>query len=263
MTYLIKVFWGAKEPQGAEVDPEQLKSFEQKLQQVIDQNKSTSSTNPDGAPQSEELEKLRSEIYTLRQTLKEKEELAQQKPDVIASPAEVSAPASEVGGSADLTEEIANYKKKIEELETRLSDYEVIAEDISDLHRLREENEKLKAQVSGTDVSNQVEPLEIKSETVAAVEVASVTAAEGPEETPVAESESMPEAQSESKGDAVAVEAPSESKPLSSEDLANSLDDLLAQAAQPKTGSEESSNEPVTEEAKKLLSDFEKAKGST
>jgi DNA repair exonuclease SbcCD ATPase subunit len=43
---------------------------------------------------------------------------------------------------------VDEYLKQIEDLKNRLSDYEVIAEDIADLHKLREENQKLLAQVN-------------------------------------------------------------------------------------------------------------------
>lgn len=41
----------------------------------------------------------------------------------------------------------SEYKKQIEDLKNRLSDYEVISEDIADLHQLREENQKLMMQI--------------------------------------------------------------------------------------------------------------------
>ncbi len=41
----------------------------------------------------------------------------------------------------------SEYKKQIEDLKNRLSDYEVIAEDIADLYQLREENQKLMMQI--------------------------------------------------------------------------------------------------------------------
>lgn len=41
----------------------------------------------------------------------------------------------------------SEYKKQIEDLKNRLSDYEVIAEDIADLYQLREENQKLVMQI--------------------------------------------------------------------------------------------------------------------
>ena len=42
--------------------------------------------------------------------------------------------------------------KQIEDLKNRLSDYEVIAEDIADLQSLREENQKLQAQLQKAGV---------------------------------------------------------------------------------------------------------------
>lgn len=120
-----------------------------------------------------ELEKQRTEVYNLRQTIKEKEtevesikaenlQLKSQTDEV--KKADYEKHKSEVILST--SDESLLFQKEIAELKRRLSDYEIIAEDISDMQRLKEENEKLKAQVNQ---SNQVgdQPSEPASEAVA------------------------------------------------------------------------------------------------
>ncbi len=75
----------------------------------------------------EHIEKLQSELFNLKQTLKEKESIT----------------ANSISESTDS----AAYLKEIEGLKIRLSDYEVIAEDIADLQQLRIENQSLKTKL--------------------------------------------------------------------------------------------------------------------
>lgn len=110
-----------------------------------------------------ELEKQRTEVYNLRQTIKEKEtevesikaENAQLKNQSSDSKIDYEKHKSEVILST--SDENLVFQKEIAELKRRLSDYEIIAEDISDMQRLKEENEKLKAQLEqagGADTSS-------------------------------------------------------------------------------------------------------------
>jgi chromosome segregation ATPase len=101
-----------------------------------------------------ELEKQRTEVYNLRQTLKEKEsELEAVKKDFGAS-GSANNDAKKLDYEKHKSEVILStsdeslvFQKEISELKRRLSDYEIIAEDISDMQKLKEENEKLRQQL--------------------------------------------------------------------------------------------------------------------
>ena len=109
-----------------------------------------------------ELEKQRTEVYNLRQTLKEKEtevetvktELLQAKSATDESKKlDYEKHTSEVILST--ADENLVFQKEISELKRRLSDYEIIAEDISDMQKLKDENEKLKKLIaSGATVES-------------------------------------------------------------------------------------------------------------
>lgn len=105
-----------------------------------------------GATSSEDVTKLQAEISTLKYKLKEAEvekaNLATQ-----AASATNSAPAS---AGLDMVAETnpqtavaqGELEEKIKLLEARLSEYEIIAEDIAEISKLRQENEELKAKIS-------------------------------------------------------------------------------------------------------------------
>lgn len=83
-----------------------------------------------------DVEKLREEILQHRAAIKEKDE-------------KIAALESQAGNAAGgiSAEEKAKYEAKIHDLEQRLAEYEIIAEDIADLARYREENIKLKEEL--------------------------------------------------------------------------------------------------------------------
>lgn len=151
---------------------------EQKIE--IDTLKSESETNK------VELEKQRTEVYNLRQTIKEKEaevesvksELQQAKSQGDESKKlDYEKHKSEVILST--ADENLVFQKEIAELKRRLSDYEIIAEDISDMQRLKEENEKLK-QLVETGTSSETANSEVTvTEQAVAEAMATNTAASG------------------------------------------------------------------------------------
>jgi len=221
---IYKLFFGTQtvEAEGAP----SMKVIEEKLTQMLEvQKQKTSGTA--ASDSNEEVEKLRTEIYSLRQSLKEKEaQVEQSAQNATSGSAESAAATAAIDEAA-----IAEYKKKIEELETRLSDYEVIAEDIADLHRLREENDKLKAQVSGglSATTQAASAAPIEAETSAVETVAEVE----PEPAPVDEPTALV-TESEAPAEVASIE---ENKAPTEQELA------------------------ISELEKQLISDFEKAKG--
>lgn len=221
---IYKLFFGTQtvEADGAP----SMKVIEEKLTQMLEVQKQKIS-GAVTADSNEEVEKLRTEIYSLRQSLKEKEaQVEQSAQNATSGSAESAAATAAVDEAA-----IAEYKKKIEELETRLSDYEVIAEDIADLHRLREENDKLKAQVSGG--------LSTAAETVSGAPTETETSVV----EPVAEIEPEPAPVDEPTAVVAESEAPVEAAPTE-ENKAPTEQELA-----------------ISELEKQLISDFEKAKG--
>lgn len=100
------------------------------------------------------IEKLHFEILTLKQTIKDKDLniLSLQKTSEPTAANEslekkVMNSSENTADSEATAVEVAGFKQEIENLKIRLSDYEVIAEDIADLHKLREENQKLTEQL--------------------------------------------------------------------------------------------------------------------
>lgn len=81
-------------------------------------------------------------IETLQAQLKEAQTKATE-----AVAAAASAPAAASGGGDNGAS--AELSAKIKDLEARLSEYEIISEDIADLSRFREENEELRKQLDG------------------------------------------------------------------------------------------------------------------
>lgn len=152
--FIFKLFFGSKKSASSETEfaNSNSENIENKINQILEaQNKKLSSSankNEDGSLVSSDpeavIDKLQSEIFNLKQTLKEKESAVSVQATLAS--AQKLATGQDVSESekADVTE----YLKQIDDLKNRLSDYEVIAEDIADLHKLREENQKLLAQIS-------------------------------------------------------------------------------------------------------------------
>lgn len=92
-----------------------------------------------------ELNRLRAEITTLKDSLKSKEvEITTAKEQAVQSANTDQQDAK----LADLGTKITDYETQIETLKNRLSDYEIIAEDIADLQHYKKENQELKNQLA-------------------------------------------------------------------------------------------------------------------
>ncbi len=126
-----------------------------------------------------ENEKLKSEIASLTNRLSESEKLVTELKSlsVLENPkseAEVSKSEADVADlgsvqpveSAANKELIASLNEKITQLETRLTEYEIIAEDISEISQLRKENSDLKKKLSGEIVHEPVKAVESKPNAV-------------------------------------------------------------------------------------------------
>lgn len=98
-----------------------------------------------------DLEKQRTEVYNLRQTIKEKETEVevikaenQQLKNQSGDPKKLDYEKHQSEMILSTADENLVFQKEIAELKRRLTDYEIIAEDIADIQRLKEENDKLK-----------------------------------------------------------------------------------------------------------------------
>lgn len=168
---LFKIFFGEKETEGKATTSS---SVEEKLNKIIENQSKTfaplapqvsgssnttseataepsASTITDGGlktsneeaaqAQSVEIENLRNEVVQLQQTVQEKEQIISQ------TAAQQNTAAR---GDTDSAALISQYKKEIEDLKNKLSDFDVIAADIAELPRLREEVKRYQEQQGAT-----------------------------------------------------------------------------------------------------------------
>lgn len=91
---------------------------------------------------------MQSELLHTQKKLEQSAEVAS------ATKTEGSAEAGEESDGSDLSE----MRKKMEQLESRLAEYEIIAEDISEIGQLRQENADLKQQLAGSIPATEFEP---------------------------------------------------------------------------------------------------------
>lgn len=228
------------------------------------------------AEQVAELSRLRAEISTLKDSLKRKEsEITSAKEQALQS---VNTDQQD-SKLADLSGKIADYEKEIEALKSRLSDYEIIAEDIADLQAYKKENQELKNQLANQQASAApVAAAPVQEEAPAPVEAAP-TPEPVAEVTPEPETTTPPIAE-EAKAEVVADEMNALTKediteePIVPDDILTAANDVLndvpaaeAQAEEMPdvTGPEELDNEETREvskdvkkEDKNLLDEFEK-----
>jgi uncharacterized coiled-coil protein SlyX len=130
--------------------------------------------DPDATKKLAQLElKFTEQSKTLELLNDEKTKLEKELTDA-RNNAPSSGSASEGGNSGEESATISKLQQKIQDLESRLAEYNVIEDDLANLKRLQQENAQLKAQLSGKEGS-----------TPAAS--ATTRAAPSPAETPAAE----------------------------------------------------------------------------
>jgi len=121
----------------------------------------TAGAAPTGGEQAAELSRLRAEISTLKDSVKRKEneiidakEQAQKSINTAQAAAKLN----------DLSGKLTEYETEIEVLKGRLSDYEIIAEDIADLQAFKKENQELKNQLANAAPAAAAVEAKIESE---------------------------------------------------------------------------------------------------
>ncbi len=168
--YVYRAFFMAGSLSGETADVAHSPAIEQKLNQILEIQRSKSgavapsssgavapsgggsapgTSSPRGQNAEEEIDKLKAEIYNLRQQLNDAEKVS------AVSGGQNLAPFSAVNSNEDAVENDPASSKateqmvvKVKELESRLSEYEIIADDIAELSQLRADNAKLKEQLS-------------------------------------------------------------------------------------------------------------------
>lgn len=219
----------------------------------------------------EELAELQGEIDTLKAKLKELQAVGA-KPVAATATAAAPAPVSAAGletvsaepPPAAVVESVSKeLKEKLKTLEARLSEYEIIAEEIAEIGKLRLENQKLKEKMAAAPVEtgsvaveSEPEPepeLEVKVESVTANSDSEIDALLGA----VAEENTAADAQNPlaAEDEAAAL--------LGGVDVAAEEDIVVAGAAEPAPEKELfiiHSDVEVTEEEKELINSFEEIK---
>ena len=124
--------------------------------------------------QAAELSRLRAEISTLKDSLKRKEseiidakEQAQKSVNTAQQDAKLN----------DLSGKITDYETEIDALKNRLSDYEIIAEDIADLQQYKKENIDLRNQLAKQPAQTAPVEAPVVAEAPVVVEVPAAEAA--------------------------------------------------------------------------------------
>lgn len=189
--YVYRIFTSSPQPTNFSGSSSgDIGQVEQKLNQILEHQKISGQVSTIGSGQSaavatdEELDRLKSEIYNLRQQLNESEKkVFELTPGDNASSAVDGESSAEVAATVSLPEDLVKIKemnKEIDVLKAKLSDYEIIAEDISDLSDLREENKSLKEKLESLQGSEAVttDAASEASELTEVVEVAETSATE-------------------------------------------------------------------------------------
>lgn len=133
---LYRVYSQSSEVSAAPAAP--VPNFEEALNKLIELQKSTPVQPVEVPP---DMEALREELIKSKNIIKELEE----KNLDLALKAEAAAAAAPAADPA----EAEGLRAKVNDLESRLSEYEIIAEDIADLGRYKEENVKLQKELEG------------------------------------------------------------------------------------------------------------------
>lgn len=140
-------FRKAEEEIKGSVDDQALKAIEASLKKVLETSELKASVSSNvssgGSIDDQFVEKLEQEVSTKSKLI---EELQEQLQTVQAQAA----------ASASTGSDTAQWKEKAAELEAKLAEYEIIAEDIADLSQYKEENARLKAEIEALQAGGAV-----------------------------------------------------------------------------------------------------------
>lgn len=168
-----------------------------------------------------------------------------------------------------LNDQLSLYQTQIDDLKSRLSDYEIIAEDIADLQKFKKENELLKGQLSSAGLADVIIESEPEERPVLTDEEKSLHLADDDMDLSALLAEASAEKSAEAEDIATAItEVPvvtSSVKPVTTNSKQDEIDSLFAEfspdaaltASAPETA-KETTDTTLTENEKSLIDDFSK-----
>ena len=156
--YVYRLFFMSSQTDSGSGASPSIAAIDEKLNIIIDQQKnkvvvavSAQASLAGGEGHEIEIDHLKAEIYNLHQKLK----LAGSNPELSVGSAASGIP--EAAGSSveiarndssETSAEKVKLEEKVKDLQSRLSEYEIIADDIAELSQLRADNAKLVEQIS-------------------------------------------------------------------------------------------------------------------
>lgn len=201
-------------------------------------------------------EQLTAEVAQLRKAVQERQKTIETLQAQVKAAESGAAAAAQAGAAAASGDGISATEKtalnaKILDLESRLSEYEIIAEDIADLSRYKQENDKLKAELEA-----------LKAGGAVATPSAAAPVAEGSQD-PMAESvpnPAMPEPELNTMAEPLAEPVPTPEPDANADSLID--DDLMKEFAAAVEGQKAVTNggaEPAAEsdDTDKLMDEFQ------
>lgn len=194
------MFLGAKDPETSNPSLD-MTNLESTLKQLLERASHVPGPGPAGqASGTEESQRLLSEISNLKTDLQDKQKQIE---DLKTATATTSATASTMSD-----EEKAKMEAQLKELQAKLSEYEIISEDIADLSFYKEQNAKLQKELEAVKGGATAEAPAPPPPETPLPQVIAEAAAPTPAPTPAP----APEAQAESPAEPP-VEAPVEAPP--------------------------------------------------
>lgn len=284
--FFIKSIQSGSESRGSESNPT-LDFIEEKLNKLLIQQSALKVTASSLAVSGDISSEHVGEISQLKDLLKQKEnEILNLRNSSVETSSSTSTSAADAGSVSasqsaqdvkKLNDQLSLYQTQIDDLKSRLSDYEIIAEDIADLQKFKKENELLKSQLSTAGIAS-AEIIENESEEkpVLTDEEKSLHLAEDDTDLSALLAEASAEKSAET-ADAVApaVETPAPvvepipavSKPVAANPKQDEIDSLFAEFSPDATPAASATEETITDEAidtilteneKNLIDDFSK-----
>ena len=151
--FIYRLFFISVEPE-SELNGFPFQKFEEKMTQLLDQQSKQNQLN--NADPSNSSSVSSEEVLQLKAELENKKN-------------EVETLKAQSGDMSPLNAKVKSYEQQIDELKNRLSDYEIIADDIADLQKYKSENEELKKLLESKETAGP----EQKTETVSNQELSS------------------------------------------------------------------------------------------
>ncbi len=288
--FFIKSIQSGSENRGSESNPT-LEFIEEKLNKLLIQQSALKVTASSLAASGDISTEQVGDISRLKDMLKQKEnEILNLRNSNTVSTSNTTASAADAGATSasqskqaidqsmqevkKLNEQLSLYQTQIDDLKSRLSDYEIIAEDIADLQKFKKENELLKGQLSNAGIAAEVIESELEVQPILTDEEKSLHLADDDTDLNALLAEASAEKSAETE-DVTAepviktpiVEAPTPAKPVVTNPKQDEIDSLFAEFSPDATQTTSTTEADVTgevtdtiltENEKSLIDDFSK-----